>query len=147
MTFVALNSSPRLLGPRGRQRDSPLLTCHTIIFFTRRRHPILNFVFIYELFFFFSSRRRHTRCSRDWSSDVCSSDLPIFIFPVSVLLSTETCPLKTHNRAATRAAMRPSGVRKTNARLSIRETPALGTARSEERRVGKECRSRWSPYH
>src|SRR2546429_4979707 len=31
----------------------------------------------YELscFFFFSSRRRHTRCSRDWSSDVCSSDL------------------------------------------------------------------------
>src|SRR2546429_83223 len=28
-------------------------------------------------FFFFSSRRRHTRCSRDWSSDVCSSDLPV----------------------------------------------------------------------
>src|SRR2546422_11364989 len=28
------------------------------------------------IFFFFSSRRRHTRCSRDWSSDVCSSDLP-----------------------------------------------------------------------
>src|SRR2546429_240653 len=27
------------------------------------------------LSFFFSSRRRHTRCSRDWSSDVCSSDL------------------------------------------------------------------------
>src|SRR3989442_11901059 len=28
-------------------------------------------------FFFFSSRRRHTRCGRDWSSDVCSSDLAI----------------------------------------------------------------------
>src|SRR3989449_3803093 len=28
-----------------------------------------------SLCFFFSSRRRHTRCSRDWSSDVCSSDL------------------------------------------------------------------------
>src|SRR2546429_5252456 len=28
-----------------------------------------------QYFFFFSSRRRHTRCSRDWSSDVCSSDL------------------------------------------------------------------------
>src|SRR3989449_9143315 len=28
-----------------------------------------------EVIFFFSSRRRHTRCSRDWSSDVCSSDL------------------------------------------------------------------------
>src|SRR2546429_3040735 len=30
---------------------------------------------MYSYFFFFSSRRRHTRCSRDWSSDVCSSDL------------------------------------------------------------------------
>src|SRR6266436_3981546 len=30
---------------------------------------------ISNFFFFFSSRRRHTRCSRDWSSDVCSSDL------------------------------------------------------------------------
>src|SRR5687768_18256798 len=31
---------------------------------------------LFFCFFFFSSRRRHTRCSRDWSSDVCSSDLP-----------------------------------------------------------------------
>src|SRR6266436_8674220 len=30
-----------------------------------------------SIFFFFSSRRRHTRCSRDWSSDVCSSDLNV----------------------------------------------------------------------
>src|SRR5947199_161877 len=30
---------------------------------------------IYDIFFFFSSRRRHTRCLSDWSSDVCSSDL------------------------------------------------------------------------
>src|SRR2546429_4727147 len=30
------------------------------------------------MFFFFSSRRRHTRCSRDWSSDVCSSDLLVW---------------------------------------------------------------------
>src|SRR2546422_8289941 len=30
---------------------------------------------MFTSFFFFSSRRRHTRCSRDWSSDVCSSDL------------------------------------------------------------------------
>src|SRR2546429_2578700 len=29
--------------------------------------------------FFFSSRRRHTRCSRDWSSDVCSSDLVLML--------------------------------------------------------------------
>src|SRR2546422_10746669 len=34
-------------------------------------------VFERVLFFFFSSRRRHTRCSRDWSSDVCSSDLKL----------------------------------------------------------------------
>src|SRR3989337_3551013 len=33
----------------------------------------------YSFFFFFSSRRRHTRCYRDWSSDVCSSDLVIFL--------------------------------------------------------------------
>src|SRR5690554_7438959 len=31
--------------------------------------------FVIDSFFFFSSRRRHTRCGRDWSSDVCSSDL------------------------------------------------------------------------
>src|SRR6266498_5606705 len=31
---------------------------------------------LFMLIFFFSSRRRHTRCGRDWSSDVCSSDLP-----------------------------------------------------------------------
>src|SRR2546422_876239 len=31
------------------------------------------------MFFFFSSRRRHTRCSRDWSSDVCSSDLHVYV--------------------------------------------------------------------
>src|SRR2546429_8517608 len=31
------------------------------------------------IIFFFSSRRRHTRCSRDWSSDVCSSDLAVAV--------------------------------------------------------------------
>src|SRR5699024_11326686 len=37
---------------------------------------IVIFIFIFSLFFFFfSSRRRHTRSKRDWSSDVCSSDL------------------------------------------------------------------------
>src|SRR5947199_2492310 len=40
------------------------------------------------LLFFFSSRRRHTRCLSDWSSDVCSSDLPlktqIIAFPTFV---------------------------------------------------------------
>src|SRR5215208_2761572 len=40
-------------------------------------HNMLGtFVKYWFLFFFFSSRRRHTRWPRDWSSDVCSSDLP-----------------------------------------------------------------------
>src|SRR5882762_5034925 len=34
-------------------------------------------MFVYIFFFFFSSRRRHTRFKCDWSSDVCSSDLPV----------------------------------------------------------------------
>src|SRR2546422_6932183 len=48
------------------------------------------------IFFFFSSRRRHTRCSRDWSSDVCSSDLSpsrlrssaVSPIPVSAMINT-----------------------------------------------------------
>src|SRR5690554_2636763 len=38
------------------------------------------------VYFFFSSRRRHTRCGRDWSSDVCSSDLVSRARSVSPLL-------------------------------------------------------------
>ena len=45
------------------------LFCFCFFFF------FLLFFFLCLFFFFFSSRRRHTRCSRDWSSDVCSSDL------------------------------------------------------------------------
>src|SRR3989449_3863697 len=58
-----------------------------------------------SLFFFFSSRRRHTRCSRDWSSDVCSSDLTtplsdtrsvgvggLFVVGGAVLLATTFLP-------------------------------------------------------
>src|SRR4249920_3736117 len=41
--------------------------------------------YVYMFFFFFSSRRRHTRCGRDWSSDVCSSDL------AGGLLLTDRC--------------------------------------------------------
>src|SRR5207245_7561766 len=40
-----------------------------------------------NVFFFFSSRRRHTRCYRDWSSDVCSSDLSA-VFPWPPLFMT-----------------------------------------------------------
>src|SRR2546421_8694275 len=39
----------------------------------------------FRIFFFFSSRRRHTRSDRDWSSDVCSSDLSFAVGPVGLL--------------------------------------------------------------
>src|SRR5690554_7915862 len=42
--------------------------------------------------FFFSSRRRHTRCGRDWSSDVCSSDLEYYDHSISKL------PIFVHTR-------------------------------------------------
>src|SRR2546429_4038565 len=47
------------------------------------------------VFFFFSSRRRHTRCSRDWSSDVCSSDLTFGAF-LLVLISLTAVIWLTH---------------------------------------------------
>src|SRR5215475_15519564 len=80
-------------------------------------------LFFFLLFFFFSSRRRHTRFSRDWSSDVCSSDLV-------------GQPASAHPAAGTSTG----GWRRWAA------SPRRST-RSEERRVGKECRYRWSPYH
>src|SRR2546426_5332158 len=39
------------------------------------------FLSVYEIFFFFSSRRRHTRLQGDWISDVCSSDLLVAVRP------------------------------------------------------------------
>src|SRR6266403_5075138 len=42
----------------------------------------------YFFFFFFSSRRRHTRSLRDWSSDVCSSDLKLSTMPSSTAPSS-----------------------------------------------------------
>ena len=40
---------------------------------------LVVFVVVFIVLFFFSSRRRHTRLVRDWSSDVCSSDLVLSI--------------------------------------------------------------------
>src|SRR5207253_6929714 len=76
--------------------------------------------------FFFSSRRRHTRWPRDWSSDVCSSDLGQAREPAEASFSHDVAPfLKTYCTSC-HGGMRPR--------------------RSEERRVGKEGRSRWSTY-
>src|SRR5690554_7418617 len=49
--------------------------------------------FFLFFFFFFSSRRRHTRCGRDWSSDVCSSDLLVIPLFVTNLIDGKKVPL------------------------------------------------------
>src|SRR5690554_7149348 len=99
----------------------------------------------YSYFFFFSSRRRHTRCGRDWSSDVCSSDLPGLL----------TDRPESQNRSLTWIQNRSTGINPKHPDVSdrnsavrhIRRTRTARASRSEERRVGKECRSRWAPYH
>src|SRR5438094_8694736 len=78
---------------------------------------------VFVFFFFFSSRRRHTRSYGDWSSDVCSSDLSP---------SGRRCV----------GQRRPDGDRAHRG-----DDDAVPAVRSEERRVGKECRYRWAPYH
>src|SRR5207237_2690836 len=72
--------------------------------------------------FFFSSRRRHTRFKCDWSSDVCSSDLAGNVIFVP-WLKLVTVVLKM---------------------VSVWAMVGSEKVRSEERRVGKECRSRVS---
>src|SRR5256884_6552843 len=47
----------------------------------RKLWAMLVRLLVFSIVFFFSSRRRHTRCSRDWSSDVCSSDLILLRHP------------------------------------------------------------------
>src|SRR2546421_3658503 len=94
-------------------------------------------------FFFFSSRRRHTRSDRDWSSDVCSSDLDMNMRDLmNTLLESEGYEvIQAENAAAVQAAF--EGPQPDAVLLDLQ----LPDGRSEERRVGKECRSRWSPYH
>src|SRR3989449_4678210 len=98
-----------------------------------------------RLFFFFSSRRRHTRCSRDWSSDVCSSDLVQFAATSELNTGFGFSFKRFLHIAAT--GWYVIAVQAGNPfRLGLREDRDEDQ-RSEERRVGKECRSRWSPYH
>src|SRR5439155_8415482 len=92
-------------------------------------------------FFFFSSRRRHTRWPRDWSSDVCSSDLrrarrrALTVPDPSTLADARGVVARfglTVPAVVTRALADPTN-----------ESPK----RSEERRVGKECKSGGGPEH
>src|SRR3712207_7985240 len=98
------------------------------------------------MFFFFSSRRRHTRYWRDWSS-TCA--LPISVHEAGHVLCAELCP--THEKAE-RATIQPRGKAAGMAVYgrvdrSLMSERYIHERRSEERRVGKEGRSRWSPYH
>src|SRR5688500_19666841 len=87
----------------------------------------VRFFMLYDfLLFFFSSRRRHTRLQGDWSSDVCSSDLGNILCQEGQTVMAGDIIMTIHAMEADRI---------------------VAFVRSEERRVGKECRSRGSPYH
>src|SRR5690606_41152831 len=97
-------------------------------------------------FFFFSSRRRHTRFSRDWSSDVCSSDLIASQVVQNILpCPFEQCPdparVGDHEATAVPGCLSLflCGLR---TRGGTHEMFPLAVQRSEERRVGKEGRAR-----
>src|SRR5690606_39433512 len=79
------------------------------------------------LLFFFTSRRRHTRFSRDWSSDVCSSDL----------WRPSTTPCTSSPRRACCARSWSMRRAPTSTPTSATITTSTWRIRSEERRVGK----------
>src|SRR3546814_12756774 len=110
------------------------------------------------MLFFFSSRRRHTRCALVTGVQTCA--LPICVSaPPPALVDggagpttppRDTSVPQTHlatNDVAAGNAFLPN----LSAYAPIFAAYGPGTNRSEERRVGKECvstcRSRWSPYH
>src|SRR3989454_9195469 len=121
-----------------------------VFFSIRRRDTRLQGDWSSDIWFFVSSRRRHTRLQGDWSSDVCSSDLNTAAASGMLMkkiqrhenLSTSHPPRTGPIPAA--IAVNPDHVPMACPRLAL---PKLALMRSEERRVGKECRSRWSPYH
>src|SRR5690606_40527763 len=98
---------------------------------------------VFFISFFFSSRRRHTRFSRDWSSDVCSSDL------VGKALRLARLQRLPHEEVKTAIQFYnyPPGEKNLGASFLNVPRSLERLLRSEERRVGKECRSRWSPSH
>src|SRR5690606_40540351 len=92
------------------------------------------------MFFFFSSRRRHTRFSRDWSSDVCSSDLDERAGEAADRTGAgERLAEDLRERRGDAGDVGDEDVD----RAEHVEDDHHGDERSEERRVGKECRSRW----
>src|SRR5690606_41143319 len=97
------------------------------------------------IFFFFSSRRRHTRFSRDWSSDVCSSDLgwtPVAGALESAKESFAGLDAETNTNLIYLVS---DGIETCDGDPVAAAKNFADSDRSEERRVGKECRSRWTP--
>src|SRR5262249_59680875 len=88
----------------------------------------------HSIFFFFSSRRRHTRLVSDWSSDVCSSDL-------DDVLVVRPDPGLRAGAGADHGKRGDIIGRQDEWSVDVAVQPE---ARSEERRVGKECRARWA---
>src|SRR5947207_9427263 len=106
-------------------------------------------IFCISFFFFFSSRRRHTRSLCDWSSDVCSSDLEDRdVLGPGVGLGASVgkliVPVEQTNGLGDADPGTTAG--KTQARYIHLTDPLVRPIddfeRSEERRVGKECRCR-----
>src|SRR3989475_4694487 len=98
--------------------------------------------------FFFSSRRRHTRFDCDWSSDVCSSDLNgSYGTPKNFARAAPIEEFQVKIPAIGAALAKFFGVPYEPFKPDRIKPMDLLKNRSEERRVGKEGRSRWSPYH
>src|SRR3546814_6188396 len=95
------------------------------------------------LFFFFKQKTAYEMRISDWSSDVCSSDLPVTLRQKTV---PHQFPRHLYLIQATKWKTRFQRVSIELSSGHVKQPP-----RSEERRVGKECvstcRSRWSPSH
>src|SRR5205085_6298192 len=95
-------------------------------------------------FFFFSSRRRHTRFDCDWSSDVCSSDLDVVIAGHQQTTREwwdtrrQSYELCVSQLVLDEAA--GGDAQAAQERLLVLQPMLVLETRSEERRVGKECR-------
>src|SRR3546814_3875532 len=110
----------------------PITYCLSVFIFGDIKYLEVYFELLFSCIFFFSSRRRHTRCA--------------------LVTGVQTCALPISRR---QAARRYPGARRRDPWQQVADRAAAGAGgfsrrRSEERRVGKECvstcRSRWSPY-
>src|SRR5207302_5674999 len=99
--------------------------------------------YIPSMVFFFSSRRRHTRFSRDWSSDVCSSDLTALASPSAV----SHHHLVGHRAQQHHARKRMEDRQELTQRRENDHEAAEGNAKIGRACVGKEWRSRWAREH